>query len=115
MKVKIPREPFKMGVLGESILAKHTADGASSIISVLVKDDVKVSVANLNTLTKRAEELRRQSELATEQRDQEAKKVEQFLRSVRDVVNANFPDQPKKRTEYGFEVDETTAKAAPKK
>ena len=115
MKVKIPREPFKMGVLGESILAKNTADGASSIISVLVKDDVKVSVANLNTLTKRAEELRRQSELATEQRDQEAKKVEQFLRSVRDVVNANFPDQPKKLTEYGFEVDETTAKAAPKK
>ena len=74
-----------------------------------------MSVANLNTLTKRAEELRRQSELATEQRDQEAKKVEQFLRSVRDVVNANFPDQPKKLTEYGFEVDETTAKAAPKK
>jgi hypothetical protein len=115
MKYKIPREPYKIGALGESILAKHTADGASSIISVLVKDDVKVSVANLKELTKRAEELRRQGEEAYAQRDQEAKKVEQFLRSVRDVVNASFPDEPKKLTEYGFEVDETTAKAAVKK
>ena len=115
MKYKIPREPYKLGALGDTAVAKSTADGATSIIAPLVKDEVKVSIANLKELTKRAEELRRQSEEAYALRDQEAKKVEQFLRSVRDVVNANFPDQPKKLTEYGFEVDETTAKAAPKK
>ncbi len=115
MKYKIPREPYKLGALGDTAVAKSTADGATSVIAPLVKDEVKVSIANLKELTKRAEDLRRQSEEAYALRDQEAKKVEQFLRAVRDVVNANFPDQPKKLTEYGFEVDETTAKAAPKK
>ncbi|WP_320053520.1 hypothetical protein [uncultured Acetobacteroides sp.] len=46
-----------------------------------------------------------------ELRNAEAKKVEQFLRSVRDVVNATYPDQTKKLTEYGFEVNEAAPKA----
>ena len=115
MRTVIPDDPTKLGTLGDSAVAKNTADGATSIIAPLVKDEVKASIANLKELTKRAADLRRQGEEAYALRDLEAKKVAQFLRSVRDVVNANFPDQPKKLTEYGFEVDETTAKAAPKK
>ena len=115
MKTKIPQEPLKIGLLSENVLVKHAADGASSIISSLVTDDVKKAVVSLNEQNKRCEELRRQSEAATELRNLEVQKVEQFLRSVRDVVNANFPNQPKKLTEYGFEVDETTTKAAVKK
>lgn len=111
MRTPIPEDPRKLSSLGEAALAKHDADGAASIITVLVKDEVKVSVANLKEFTARAEELRRQSEEMTERRNLEAKKVEQFLRSVRDVVNASFPDQPKKLTEYGFEVNEVASKA----
>ncbi|WP_320054723.1 hypothetical protein [uncultured Acetobacteroides sp.] len=92
MKYQIPREPQKIGELGDTVVAKNTADGATSVIAPLVKDEVKVSIANLKAYSKRAEELRRQSEEAYELRDNEAKKVTQFLRSVRDVVNANFPD-----------------------
>jgi hypothetical protein len=111
MRTVIPDEPTKLGTLGDTVVAKNTADGATSIIAPLVKDEVKVSIANLKQYAKRAEELRRECEEAYELRDNEAKKVTQFLRSVRDVVNANFPDQPKKLTEYGFEVNEVAPKA----
>ncbi len=74
MKTIIPKDPTQMGLLSDNVIAKHTADGASSIITSLVKDEVKVAIANLKVLTKRTEELRRQSEAATEQRDLEAKR-----------------------------------------
>ena len=115
MRTVIPENPDKKGKLGDSILTKHTADGPASIITHLVKDDVKGSIANLNALSKRADELRREAEATYEQRNLEAKKVDQFLRSVRDVVNATYPDQPKKLTEYGFEVNEVASKAKAEK
>lgn len=72
MKTVIPRTPEKLGQLGESVVAKSAADGPTSIVAPLVKNEVKESIAKLLELTKRSEELRKQSELATEQRDMEA-------------------------------------------
>ncbi|WP_047446595.1 hypothetical protein [Alistipes sp. ZOR0009] len=110
MRTIIPYDPLKLSSLGENILAKHAADNGSSDITMLVKEEVKESIANLREYAERADELRRLSEEMTERRNLEAKRVEVFVRSVRDVVNALHPNHPKKLTEYGFEVNEAPRK-----
>ncbi|WP_320052875.1 hypothetical protein [uncultured Acetobacteroides sp.] len=115
MRALVPENPDKKGKLGDAILTKHAADGPESIIVHLVKDDIKESIDNLNALSRRADELRREAEATYALRNLESKKVDKFIRSVRDVVNATFRDQPKKLTEYGFEVNEAKPKAKAEK
>lgn len=111
MKIVIPGHPDKKAVLAGDIMTRAAVDGEQSPIKVLITKEVADKVAAIQQKTKQANEFRRQSEVLIEERDNLVKDVEQFIRSCRDILGGLYPNEPKKLTEYGFEVDETAAKA----
>ncbi|WP_047450255.1 hypothetical protein [Alistipes sp. ZOR0009] len=104
MKIDIPGHPDNKANLAAGIIAKHEKDGEASPIKLLVTPDVKVNVDKITSKTKQAVELRRQSEVLIEERNNLVKDVDQFIRGCRDILMALYPDEPKKLTEYGFDV-----------
>lgn len=77
---------------------------------MIVTDVLKKSVESVSTKTDLANELRRKAEVQIEERNNEMKGVDQFIRSSRDILMGLFPNEVKKLTEYGFEVDENSSK-----
>ena len=111
MKIVIPGHPDKKAMLAGDIVKRASQDGELSPIKVLISKDISDKIEAIQQKTKQANEFRRQSEVLIEERDLLVKDVEQFIRSCRDILGGLYPNEPKKLTEYGFEVDETAAKA----
>lgn len=110
MKIVIPSNSDKRAKLASDILAKILRDGETSPLKMIVTDVLKKSVESVSTKTDLANELRRKAEVQIEERNNEMKGVDQFIRSSRDILMGLFPNEVKKLTEYGFEVDENSSK-----
>lgn len=110
MKIVIPTNSDKRAKLAQDIMGKATQDGDKSPIKTIITEPLKINVASVELKTKQANEFRRQAEVLIEERNNLMKEVDQFIRSSRDILSGIFPNEPKKLTEYGFDVDENTSK-----
>lgn len=111
MKVIIPSHPDDKADLASDIVSKVKADGELSPLKFILNDELSAKVEVIRAKTKQATEFRRQSEVLIEERNNMLKDVEQFIRSSRDILTGLYPNEPKKLTEYGFEVDQATSKS----
>ncbi|WP_320052591.1 hypothetical protein [uncultured Acetobacteroides sp.] len=117
MKIVIPTNLDKRAKLAKDIMGRATQDGEKSPIKTIISDPLKAKIETVEVKAKQANEYRRQVEVLIEERNNLMKEVDQFIRSSRDILTGIFPNEPKKLTEYGFEVDENRSKksSAPKK
>lgn len=110
MKIGIPSNPDKKALLAKDILTRAVDEGALSPLKPLINDQITAKVNAITAKTKQAVEMRHQSEILIEQRNNMIADVEQFIRSSRDILTGIYPNEMKRLTEYGFEVVENSTK-----
>lgn len=124
LRIPIPVNPDEQITLAKSILAQHKKLGANSPIAGLNMDDfvAKVGLAeNQNDLGK---QLHKDGETAFQKRDnalgpqkgeEKPGTVKFYLRAARDTLAGQNRGNEQKLGDFGFTVDTTPKKSAPKK
>lgn len=104
MKIIIPRNPDDRIKLGRDIAARTKQDAEQSPLRVVLTPDVEAKIKLASEKSAQAAELRSQSEVLMQERNNMLADVDQFIRSSRDILVGVYPTETKKLTEYGFEV-----------
>lgn len=110
--VAIKRNPEQLIKLGGDIYSKHQTDGAASPLKSLVDNNWDVTgpkVAGCLENHKKAEELKRQAEIAYEERDKVLTELEAIVRNSAALLKSIYRNSPRKLGEWGFDVSETSA------
>ncbi len=107
-RVKIPTDPSERIALAKAMLAKHVEMGADSPLGGM-EDEEKYGSALGSAAAQDAiaDRTRKESETATGERNRHLPTVDEGIRARRDVLLGKFRSNPKKLTEYGFEVDDS--------
>ena len=115
-KVTIPTNVEELLELARQIAAKHATDGAGSILN-------SVQDYSWNTLAptiqacldqhRQAEQLRRQSEQAYQERNLLLTPIAEAVRSSRDLLMGAFRNTPRKLGDWGFDVSEPSSSTPP--
>ncbi len=117
-RITISSNVGKMLALAAKVYAKHAADGTNSQLNALVDYDWQLIGPTIETaLTKHneAETLKGQMEAAYRERDLLTPEIESALKASRNLLKALNAKNPKRITEWGFEVDDAVkAPKAPK-
>jgi hypothetical protein len=109
--VAIKRSPEQLLKLGGDIYTKHQSDGAASLLKSLVDNDWDVTGPKISACTenhRKAEDFRRQMELAYQERDKVLAELEDIVRNSAALLKGIYRNSPKKLGDWGFEVNETT-------
>ena len=118
-RVNIPSNVEKLILLSQAILAKHVALGAASPLSGLKITDWTANTATADTQNKRAVQLRRDAETATQNRDNAISDntdplgVEFNVKSARDILMALYKGSEQKLGDWGFDVDTSARPSGP--
>lgn len=110
VRVDVPTNPSERLNLSARIYAKHTSDGASSLLNNLQTHRWDVNgpeIQNALDLHEQAEELQRQANLAYRKRDLLLDEVTESVKSSRDLLLGVFHDNPKELSQWGFDVSDT--------
>ena len=113
-RIQIPKNVQEVLELAEIINAKHTTDGESSPLNSLQDLNLKgigTRVAACQVQHLKAEELRRQMELAYRERDAMLKPISETIKATRDLLLGVFRTQPKRLGDWGFTVSDGPSKA----
>lgn len=117
-RTNIPKNPDKLIVLSKAVTAKHLADGPNSPLAGLNMGELATKTALADTQNNMALKLRRDAELATQNRDlalglEDPAKgtVTHTLRSVRDILAGLYKGNEQRLGDWGFEVDASPAPA----
>ncbi len=110
-RINISKNPDQLIQLAQSIVAKHTADGAGSLLAGLDMADLSAKTTTADTQNKAATKLYRDAETATQNRDLALGKdgvikgtVGYYVRSARDVLQGIYKGNEQKLGDWGFEV-----------
>lgn len=116
IRVPLPTNPSEAIALLKSVKTKHESLGAASPLAGMKWADlIGPALARAEEKDGLADQLHKDAEKATEQRDKEMPVVTQALRSARDVLLGLNSDNPRVLGDYGYAVDDTPAAApAPK-
>ena len=109
-RVIIPRNPALKLKLAARIYEKHLdmADGAPlNAIEGNSWSTTGPEIVNAQTLHQQAEEYKRKSELAYQQRDLLVAKIDESIKSSRDLLLGVHRKLPKSLSQWGFEVDDS--------
>jgi hypothetical protein len=113
-RIQIPKNVQEVLELAEIINAKHTTDGETSPLNTL-KDlnlqGIGTRVAACQVQHLKAEDLRRQMELAYRERDAMLKPIGETIKATRDLLLGVYRTQPKRLGEWGFTVSDGPTKA----
>ena len=118
-RVNIPSNVEKLILLSQAILAKHVALGAASPLSGLKITDWTANTATADTQNKKAVQLRRDAETATQNRDNAISDntdplgVEFNVKSARDILMALYKGSEQKLGDWGFDVDTSARPSGP--
>ena len=110
--VAIKRNPGQLLQIGGTIYSKHQADGATSPLKSLVDNNWDVTGPKIAPCLQnhlKAEELKRQMELAYQERDKVLAELEEIVRSSAALLKSIYRNTPRKLGEWGFDVSETVA------
>ncbi len=118
-RVVISRNPEELLKLADKVYTKHVADGATSDLNCLdstAYDLAKVgpTIATCQDLHDLAEELKGKMEEAYRKRDALFTPIEEHVKGSSAYLKGKYAKQPKKLSNWGFEVDDTP-KAVKKK
>lgn len=114
-RVGIPINVQESLKLADIIKKKHLADGEQSPLNSLLDHSWAVAGPQLETCLQhhlRAEELRRQMELAYRERDALLKPISETVRASRDLLMGVYRSTPKRLGEWGFNVSDRPSRAA---
>ncbi len=110
VRVSIPANVQEAIELAGMVRTKHEADGANSPLKTLQDNnwtDISEKLDACEQQHLKAEELRRQMELAYRERDALFKPISETLRASRDLLMGVYRAQPKKLGEWGFRVSDS--------
>jgi len=110
-RVKIPTNPEELLNLGSNILKRHTELGDSSPLNTLIANSWAVNgpkVAEGIIKHQNAMELSRKAEVATKERNILLPDITESIKASRDLLLGVYRDNPKKLSEFGFEVSNST-------
>lgn len=113
-RILIPTNVQEVLELAEIINAKHAADGATSPLNTLQDlklTDIGPRLAACQQQHLKAEELRRQMELAYRERDVMLKPIAETIKASRDLLTGVYRTQPKRLGDWGFKVSDSPSKA----
>ena len=116
VRVVIPRSPAKMIALAKKIIAKHTLDGASSLLKDLDMTDFAAKAGVAETNTDDADKMHKDAEKLTESRDKvlglakdQSSTTEGtvlfYVSSTRDILLGKKKGKEQELGDYGFEVN----------
>ena len=119
VKVVIPPNADELIELGEDIVAKHTADGAASALSGLDMTAFAARVASAKAKNALQKQLRRDAEMATEDRDTLLGRrkdqnvntdgtVLNVVSRARDILLGTHKGNEQQLGQWGFEVNQST-------
>jgi hypothetical protein len=114
--VAIKRNPEELIKLGGNIYARHQLDGAASPLKSLVDNNWDVTGPKIAPCLKnheKAEELKRQMEIAYQERDKVLVEIEEIVRNSAALLKGIYRNSPKKLGEWGFDVNETVSPKTP--
>jgi hypothetical protein len=113
-RIQIPKNVQEVLELAEIINAKHSTDGEASPLNTL-KDlnlqGIGSRLAACQVQHLKAEELRRQMELAYRERDAMLKPISETVKAARDLLLGVYRTQPKRLGDWGFTVSDGPNKA----
>ena len=114
-RVGIPINVQESLELADIIKKKHLADGEQSPLNSLLDHSWAVTGPQLETCLQhhlRAEELKRQMELAYRERDALLKPISETVRASRDLLMGVYRSSPKKLGEWGFKVSDRPSRTS---
>lgn len=109
-RIAISRNPSEMLALAEKVFNKHVADGEGSQLNALVDYDwakVGPTIAPARAKHIEAETLKGQMEAAYRERDLLLPPIDETLKASRNLLKALNAKNPKRITEWGFEIDDS--------
>ncbi|MBL0326523.1 MAG: hypothetical protein IPP61_15285 [Cytophagaceae bacterium] len=114
IRIMIPTNVQEVLELAEIINAKHATDGEASPLNTLQYMNLtgmgpKVTACQQQHL--KAEELRRQMELAYRERDVMLNPIAETIKASRDLLMGVYRSQPKRLGEWGFKVSDSPSKS----
>lgn len=109
-RVIIPRNPALKLKLAARIYEKHLDMADGSPLNAIESNSWSTTgpeIVNAQTLHQQAEEYKRKSELAYQQRDLLVAKIDESIKSSRDLLLGVHRKLPKSLSQWGFEVDDS--------
>lgn len=109
-RVIIPRNAAQRLELASLIYVKHLDLANSSPLNSLQSNGWSTNgpeIASAQALHHQAEEFKRQMELAYRQRDLLLGKIDESIKSSRDLLLGVYRTNPKELGQWGFEVDDS--------
>lgn len=117
-RVLISRNPEKLLKLAKEVYTKHLADGATSELNNLDKaydwGKVGPTIALCQYQQDKAERLKLEMEQAYRERDTYLAPIDDHVKGSSTYLKGKYTKNPKKLSDWGFEIDDTP-KAAKKK
>lgn len=107
VRIVIPKNPKEMLELAAKIYAKNEAVGAQSPLTSLDWADLGPKIQDALVFHNEAEELKKQMEKLYEQRNKILLPVDDLVKQSRDLLKAIYRKEPRKISDYGFEVNDT--------
>jgi hypothetical protein len=107
VRIEIPGDPSEVIALLGKVKTKHEALGAASPLAGLEWDNIGPAYERALVQDGKADESRKIAETATGERNKDMPAVTEALRSARDVLAGIYRANPKKLTEFGFEVNDS--------
>ncbi|MCX6272756.1 MAG: hypothetical protein NTU44_16375 [Bacteroidetes bacterium] len=111
-RILISKNPTEVIDLAEKVFTKHKADGEKSQLNALNDQDwskIGPTIVTARAKHIEAETLKGQMEAAYRERDLLLGPISDILKSSRNMLKAVNAKNPKRLTEWGFNVDDTTA------
>lgn len=118
VKVAIPTDPTALIALLIAVKKKHQALGDASPLKSLDWEEIDKHLSKADEQDKLSDDLYRQAEKATGERDKHIPVVGDTVRSARDILLGIFRANPDALGDYGFDVSDASAadkKPEPKK
>ena len=117
VKIRISRNVQEVLEQAQRLIKKHNTDAQVSVLNALQDTnwtDVNTKVDTCLAHHLRAEELKRQMELAYRERDLLLMPITETVKASRDLLLGVFRANPKKLGDWGYKVSDRPAKPAPK-
>ena len=118
-RVNLPANVDRLILLSQSVLTKHVALGAASPLGGLKIVEWTANTTTADIENKKAAQLRRDAEKATQNRDNAISTnadplgVEFNVKSARDILMALYKGSQQTLGDWGFDVDTSARPAAP--
>ncbi len=107
VRIPIPVDPSETIRLLRTVKDKHTALAAASPLGGLEWDKIEPALTNAEEQDTLSDQLYRDAEKATKERNLNMPVVNEAVRAARDVLLGVYRSNPKKAGDFGFTVNDS--------